>query len=155
MCGFTLPEVIIVIGIISLLLAYVITGYIRSVRTSTINGEVQILLAHIANQQNKAMSGSAENNASPSAYGIYFSSSSYTLFQGDSYNSTDPDNIAITVPNTIRFTTIQLPQQSIVFQRLNGEVQGFSPSQNLVVVQEENTIQKVMTINRFGVIDIN
>ncbi len=78
--GFTLIELIVVISIITILSAVTVPLY-SYFQTFTVLGSAKHeVLQNIRLTQVKAQSG--ENN---SAFGVYFDTNQYTLYQGDTY----------------------------------------------------------------------
>lgn len=151
--GFTLLELVVVIGIITLISGIVTVNLIKFQRTASISAAITVLTADMKRQQLKAMSGATEGGTTSDNYSIYFQSDRYTLFHGSTYNASDLSNYIVILEKNISFSTINLPDNTIVYSQLSGEVLGFSPTQNYFIIR--NTVgdeQKIISFNRHGVV---
>lgn len=101
--GFTLTELLIVIGLVIILFTFSSISLIGSVRRPAQAGVFDVLVSDVRSQQLKAMTGKEGE------YGINFSETSYTL---------TPDNFVVNLPSGFRFTTTP----SIVFSKVTGEI---------------------------------
>ena len=147
--GFTLIELIVVMGIFAVLSAFISVSLLKGQTGAAVDSTLEVLKADIKSQQTKAMLGG-------SAYGIFFSSTGYVLFQGSSYVPNLSSNFSIEFDQGVSFTTINLPSSQIVFDSLSGEVNGYSSSQNSVVLTHDSAENfKTLSISSFGVITEN
>lgn len=148
--GFTLVELLVVMGIIGTLFGMVTISLLRAQHTASVSAVADQLVSDMRAQQTKAMSGTRDTTGSPNSYGVHVASSSYILFQG----ATDPsDQTDYTVsPTGIAFST-NLPNNMIDFQEHSGEFSGYvSGPYTITVTSAYGTEQKIITINRYGVI---
>ena len=90
--AFTLIELVLVIGIITILLSFVYFNLFSSQHRVILDSTIDVLINDLRNQQNKAMTGNTENRTTYDAYGIYFQSDKYILFHGPNFSSGDPAN---------------------------------------------------------------
>jgi len=151
--AFTLTELVLVFGIIAILLSFVYFNLFGSQHRVTLDSTVDVLINDLKNQQNKAVTGSIENRSSYDAYGVFFQSDKYILFHGPNFNADNPDNFSTNLNEGTTFSPINLPDSQIVFASFSGEIASFNPSQNTVTILDSYTgQQKVITINRYGVI---
>ncbi len=146
--GFTLIELVIVIGIALTLFGFITLSLTTGQRNISVNAATDTLISDISSQQTKAVQGEGD-----SSHGIFFEEDKYILFRGDSYSPTDPENFEIKLGQEIIFSDISFLGSQIVFTQKSGEVSGFSEINNVVTIsdakgQEEKTIQ----INSLGVI---
>ena len=125
--GFTLIEIIVVLGILSTLLSI---GYISAVniqRRAPITATVNIFIADLRSEQTKAMTAVNQN--------------SYSISIAD-YPT--PENIII---NTT------FPGSVIAFTKGSGDIAGFVPGNNTVTITQTLTGEhKIITINRYGAV---
>lgn len=150
--GFTLTELIVVMGILTILLSFVTLNLVNIQQKTSQRSTLDVLIADIKDQQNKAMAGGTKSGQNTD-YGIYFEANRYILFQGSSYVSGDSSNFAVNLDSGLTFTNILFPSSQIVFQRVSGEVIGFTSGQNTVTLtNSSNNDQKTIQINRYGVI---
>lgn len=150
--GFTLIEIVVVTVIFITLMGISSVNLLSARDTTSIENEVNVLVNDIKAQQNQAMVG-ATSGDTPSEYGIYFETTQYTLFKGTSYSAADPLNHTITLDPSLSFSSIDLPSQTLTFERGSGEVNGYDPAQNSLTITSStggNTI--TIEINQYGVI---
>ncbi|MBI2641882.1 type II secretion system protein [Candidatus Roizmanbacteria bacterium] len=151
--GFTLPELIVVIGVFGLLVGLAITNVVRSQYKASLESTVSIVIGDIKNQQLKAMVGDTEGRTTNDSYGIFFATNEYTLFHGPTYDSVDSSNYTINLEDKIQFTDVVFPQTQIVFASGSGEVASFvSGSNSFAITNRLNGEKKTITINALGVI---
>lgn len=149
--GFTLLELLLVMGIASILLSLTTINLVKVQHNINIGAASDTLMADLKAQQIKAMSGSDGGGD----FGIHFTSSnSYTLFHGPSYVS--PGDFTVTLDDPISVSTT-FPDNNIVFSQVNGEVAGFSDTKNTITITNTaGSEQQTLTINKLGVIeDVN
>ena len=147
-------ELIVVMGILLLISGFVAINLVNQQRTSSLNSSVDVLIADIASQQTKAMSGVGGQWESTSNYGIYFEPDRYILFQGTNFLATDSANFTVMLDKNIEFSNITFPGNIIVFSALSGEIMGFSDSNNTITIQDSaGSENKTITVNRYGVVE--
>jgi prepilin-type N-terminal cleavage/methylation domain-containing protein len=149
--GFTIIELVVVMGILLMLFGFASLGLISSQKTVSVNTALETLKSDLSLQQTKAMQG--VGISSGTKYGVYFQPQSYTLFKGSTYSATDTANFVVTLDPGIAFTNVTFPGTVIVFASGNGEIQGFTTGQNAITLQSQGTVKtKTITINRYGAI---
>lgn len=154
--GFTLPELIIVMGIISVLFGLAVVSLLRVQRRPAQEGVISVLTTDIKNQQTKAMVGDTEGSPSSSGYGIYFEANQYTLFRGTTYNSSDPDNFSLELPPTLAFVNITFSDTSLVFVLGSGDTANYSPSANSVSLESVSGGETfTLSVNEYGAVDVD
>lgn len=142
--GFTLPEVVIVIGIMLTMLGIGTLALVRAQNQNYLSSTLDSFIADLREQQIKAMVGETEGSGSAASYGIHFEGTSYTLFRG-SYGT---GNLVVTLPPTVQITTT-FGNSRILFAQANGEVGGTG---TITFFNTANNEQKIVTVNRYGVI---
>lgn len=145
--GFTLPELIITMGILSILFGFVAVNLIHLQRRSSLTTTVDTLVSDLYSQQNKAMVGDTEGRVTVDEYGVHFETNKYSFFHGLSYSTSDFD---VELDPSLQF----LSTTDIIFSKGGGEVSG-AP---ITVTLQDTTNGNIKTIifNRYGVItDIN
>jgi len=154
--GFTLVELIVVITILSILIGYVTINLTGARNSASIETTSISLLTDIKAQQIKAMTGETQGGTTNDSYGIHFELNRYILFQGDTYSSSDPTNIAIDLDAPLEFSSINLPSPNIVFSNISGEVLDHNSTQDTVILYNPNdNAQKNIEINKYGAITVN
>lgn len=151
--GFTLIELMIVLGISSILFGFVVFNLVRFQNTSSQQSNTDSLISDIRTQQQKAMEGITDGRPDSDDYGVYFQTNNYILFYGSVYNPVDPDNFQVDLPADLEFQSTTLPNNSIIFTRRSGEMPGFVVGQDSFTIRAVNIERDiVVTINRYGVI---
>jgi prepilin-type N-terminal cleavage/methylation domain-containing protein len=149
--GFTLIELILVVGIIAILFSMATINLVRAQHVATVSATVDQLIADMRAQQTKAMTGGKDTNGNPNSYGIHVLSNGYTLFQGTS-DTGDPSDFAVN-PTGITFTS-NLPSSWLVFSERSGEFSNYvnGTTYTITVKNTNGTEQKVLTINKYGIV---
>ena len=156
LAGFTLTELIITLAILLILTGLTSVNLLGFYAKNTLNTTVPTLVSDLKQQQLKAMVGDTDGETSHDAYGIYFQSDRYTLFQGSTYSTADTSNFDILLNRDLQFSNIILPSSQVVFASGSGEVANYNPSFDYVTLKNTSTDEtKTVRINRYGtVIDI-
>ncbi len=147
--GFTLIEMIVVLGVSAVLLTMITVNLLSGQRSVTKTGVVEQIVADIRSQQSKAMMG--ENNGT--AFGVHINEDNYVLFNGATYNAADNTNFAVNLDNNIVLSTA-FPNANIVFSAVSGEVTVYVAGQDTITIADatDDSI-KILHINRYGVVD--
>ena len=120
---------------------------------SYIDSTIETVLSDIKHQQLKSMSGDTGGTSAGNSFGIHFTTSNYILFQGITYDGTDPKNYVIDIDDSLEFSSVTFPQSRILFTKGSGEIAGYTPGSNTVTVRHIGSNQtKTITINGYGVI---
>lgn len=148
--GFTLPELIISMVIFSSLVGLVTINLTYAHRRATLNTVVTTIIGDFKEQQTKAIVGDTEGRATSDNYGMYFQANSYTLFHGTTYSPADTANALFMIDENVQIIN---PNYQVLFLRASGEVSGYNPATNTIVVRDTtNNTQKIIQYNRYGVI---
>jgi type II secretory pathway pseudopilin PulG len=140
--GFTVVELIIVMGMMVTLTGMVTISLLTSQRLATLSATIMTLESDIKQQQLKAMDGDISAGA-PSNYGVHFVADKYTLFKGSSFDSSS-DNFVVDLETNISLTT----PGDLIFTKGSGESNGLSA----ITLQDTFNNHKTLTINSLGVI---
>lgn len=150
--GFTLMEVIVVMGILAVLFRLSTVNLLGLERRPKLTATMEILVSDLQSQQLKAMQKEGAGGSSAANYGIHFETGRYILFGGTSYNPLDAANVPITLPEAIQIASVTFPSGSVVFASGSGEVVGFiSGSNAITLLQTQNQEQETLKLNRYGV----
>ena len=151
--GFTLPELVIVLGVLVVLFSLSSVNLINFYHKNSLGVSVNSIVSDIKQQQIKAMVGDTEGRAPNNAYGIYFQSDNYTLFQGTAYSPSDSYNFTINLEDDIGFSNIMFTGQLLVFATSSGEVVGYTANFDYVTVQNIRSGEtKTIRFNKYGTI---
>jgi prepilin-type N-terminal cleavage/methylation domain-containing protein len=153
--GFTLVELLVVMGLFGVLLTMTTIALIRPQATASISSTVNGLVADLKAQQLRAMAGDSETATSAQPHGIYIQNNQYRLFKGSAYSGADADNFAVAAADNVGLSTTFTSTQ-VVFSKGTGEVGSFNGSANTITVTNSISGQtNVITINRYGAITVN
>lgn len=149
--GFSLIEIIIVTGSLALLFSLISVNLLSASQQATLSTITDTLISDLRTQQLKAMVGDTEGRVASDRYGIHFDEDSYTLFHGSFYNSADPTNFTIEMPEIMIITSVSLLNDEVIFERGSGEIVGFIGGQDSVSVRNtETNEEQVVRLNRMG-----
>jgi prepilin-type N-terminal cleavage/methylation domain-containing protein len=154
--GFVFIELVVVMGILSLLLGIVIVN-IGNVRSSaSVNTTVTTFISDIKNQQTKAMTGDTEGRGIADTYSISIQPSQYILFHGQIYNPSDTTNFSVPIDATFQLSTT-FPSNTIIFATSSGQITNYISGQDTVVIRDPRTNeQKTIRFNKLGsVVSVN
>ncbi|MDX1607849.1 MAG: type II secretion system protein [Candidatus Spechtbacterales bacterium] len=122
--GFTFIEILIVLGISTVLLAISLSIYFTLSRRGGIDTDMQRVVSALRLAQNRTISS---NNYSP--HGVHFDSSAdtFTMFEGSAYSSTNTTNEEFRLERGVEFLSIQLEGGGfeVVFDRLLGTTDNY------------------------------
>lgn len=151
--GFTFPELIIVMGIISMILGISAMSMLSVQIKTSLTAATDTIISDIKIQQIKAMLGITDQGLIPSDYGVYFEQDRYTLFYGSSYLPNNPDNFSIKLEQGLEFSDITFPNSTLIFTKGSGEVAGFIDGADIINLKKvAQADKKTITINRYGII---
>jgi len=153
--GFTIPELLITMGIIAILFGFISINLIHLQRRSYLTTTVDTLVSDFYSQQNKAMVGDTEGRASADYYGVHFEADQYILFHGSSYSPLDATNFNVDLNSALTFSNITFPSQNVIFATGGGGLLGFvSGSDTVTLLDSTNSEQKIIQLNKYGAITI-
>lgn len=150
--GFTFPEIIVVFGVVVMLFSLAVSGTLKAQQGTSLQSFLMVLVSDIKNQQVNAMTGFTLGGATSSNFGIYFDQDGYTLFKGDVYNASDPNNFVVKLPDNIAFFDVKFPNSTLLLLKGNGEVSGFVMGANSVSLKTTINTTKTITVNKLGTV---
>lgn len=145
--GFSLIEILVAIGILGIIFAIVMNGFMNSANKNTLDNQAVIVNSYITEARNNSVA--SLNN---SEYGIKVSTSSINLFKGTSYSVGASDNKIYSLPSGLNLSST-FPQgaSSFYFNRVTGEP---SATGTITVNQSKNNSVKVISIQKTGLSEI-
>lgn len=149
--GFTLPELIVVMGVIATLVGIASVSLLGVQHKSLVNTTRDTIVADIKFQQLKAMTGDTEGRGTPDKYGVYLAPHQYTLFHGAAFSSSNPDNVVVSMNQGVTLTTA-FPSSTIVFLNGSGEIQSFVSGADILTLSGTDGTSKTVKLNKYGVI---
>lgn len=153
--GFTLPELVVVVGIVLALFGIAAVNLVGVQRRSYLESDKDKLVADIKEQQTRAMSGDTQDGSGQDNFGIYFESDGYTLFKGSTYSVDNTTNFKVTIDPTVSISSVGFPNSTLVFEKIKGEVVGFTTGSDYVsLVDSASGVARTIRLNRFGSLDV-
>lgn len=151
--GFTLIEVIVVLGVLATLMAFASINVLQLQRHTHVQTVMAMLAADLYEQRQKSMTGDTQGRGVTDTYGIFFETTQYVLFHGNSYATASADNVVISVPAPIQVSGTTLSGSTIVFAKGSGEVSGYAlGADSITLANTANTEQVTLKVNRYGTI---
>ena len=147
--GFTLIEIIIVMGVILVLLTVSTMNLSNVQRDSQLQAAVNTFIADMREQQIKAMAGDTENTASGSDYGLRLETTQYTTYRG-TYGT---GNFLIELPETIQMTN-NIVTNDLIFEQGSGDILSpITPYTTVTFTDTTDGSSTTLDINRYGVVE--
>ncbi len=140
--GFTLIEVLVVIGLLSVIAMMTIVTGISTVNRDTLAEERDLLVLLIAQARSRALA-----NVNQSAHGVHIAGNVYTQFEGESLAGSDPAKHR-TIPRASN-VTISPIDVDIVFSQRSGNVT--TGAGTITLAKESHTM--TIEINNAGRIE--
>jgi prepilin-type N-terminal cleavage/methylation domain-containing protein len=150
--GFTLIELMIVLGLVATLFALSSVSLGRQMEVASLATTAEQLTADIKNQQMLAMSGAQGSSGEPQSRGLYIQPEKYVLFSGEAYDPDDDSNFSISNGQGVELST-DLPGSQLVFRTGDGQAEGFSQTEYTITLSNSDG-SKVISINRLGAVEI-
>lgn len=145
--GFTLIEIIVVLGILAIL------GTGASILFMSIqsNNSRELIINEITtvirSSQTRAMYGESQ-----SEFGVQFFSNRYVEFVGTTYSEGNPDNVEHLLPAGVSLSGVNFNgESSVYFTRIIGEA---SSAGSLEIQVVGRSGAKRLTINELGVVNV-
>jgi type II secretory pathway pseudopilin PulG len=151
--GFTIVELMVSIGILTILFALTTINITRLPSSTAQTSSIDRLTSDIRGQQTKAMTG--HDQATPPvggiSYGIHFESTSYTIFTGISYSPSDTSNFVVELDPNVTITNVGFSNSQVVFTPGSGDVTGYMSGNDSISVTNSVTGEvKTLKINKYG-----
>lgn len=151
--GFTLIEVIVVLGVLATLMSFATINVLQLQRHTHVQTTITALATDLYEQRQRAMTGDTQGRLTSDSYGVYFQTSSYVLFHGSSYVASSPDNITVPIASPIQMSATTFSGSSVIFAKGSGEIIGYSSSANTVTfTNTSNSESVVVALNKYGTI---
>ena len=142
MRGFTAIEILITVSIIAVVALFTVGNGVDTNARADLASEHTTLLQLLTHARNQAM-----NNVNQTPHGVYVDATSFTLFEGATYNAANSTN-EVTPRNTSVFVA-PLPPFQFVFEQLSGRA---TPTSGSIVLSKASYTHSI-TINAEGRLD--
>lgn len=155
--GFTLIEVLLVIGLLTLLLSLGIVSFGQTNTRLRLESSTSQIVSLLTEARTKAMITDTEGQPTSSVYGVHFEADKSILFRGSSFDSQNPNNFVIPADKVTILPNLPcgVPTDchNVIFTRVSGEVIGFDPVLNWLCLTSGSSSTK-LAINFLGVVDV-
>lgn len=150
--GFTLTELLLVIGLVAIILSFSIVNILPLRDRASINTLTSTVIADIRQQQLQAMIGDTEGNGVRTPHSIYFTGNTYTSYPGTTYSAQNQYNFTITLDESVEFVNTFL-NNTLTFASGSGAFANYTGSNNTLILRVKQTgQQRVITLNQYGVV---
>ncbi|MFC1727007.1 Tfp pilus assembly protein FimT/FimU [Patescibacteria group bacterium] len=151
--GFSQIEVLIVIALLVILFSLGTVVYDNFVKKDRLIIEARKIESLISEARVKTVAGFSLGGSQALNFGVYFEDDQYTLFPGTVYSSGNSQNQVFVLPDSVRIDEIFLPADSIVFEKITGEILGFDPVNNyLMIADQQSSMREKISVNQLGVV---
>jgi len=139
--GFTLLEILVVVGLVAVLISAVLGFGLEFYKTQQLNVRVQGIVQTLRRAQQKAMAVENDSN-----FGVFLTNNNYTLFKGNTYVQRDIQyDEVMDLPQVLTVSGIQ----EVVFSKLEG-----IPSAIGDIILSNGIETRTIEINEIGRIDL-
>ena len=146
--GFSLIEVLVVIGIFFLIGGFALFVSMDAFRGSSFRSDRDLLVSALQRARAQAMNniclGSAADCSDGKPHGVHIQSDKYVIFQGDPYSSTDPFNVSFDSSTAV--TKNPPTPMDIIFEQLSGNT-SCSPTCEITLTQGSKASTITVTDN--------
>jgi len=145
--GITLVEVMVVISIIALLVVIVTTSFNSFNKNRSLQKDTENIITILRQARNQTLT-----SKNSSTYGVYFASSTVTLFAGSLYNQNSVTNEVtyLSPDNVISNLSLGNGVNSVVFRKLTGEANQYG---TVTVTSSDTSDIKIVTIYKTGLVE--
>lgn len=154
--GVTLIELLVVIGLLAVFFSLSVINITQLIPKSHLSTTVDVLIADLKQQQQKAMSGetgtaSASGEAQP--HGVHIDANQYVLYSGIVYDEMSSSNSAFPLSQPVLLSSTFVAND-ILFNKGSGEISGYTSSESarITVTDTVQNRQKVIQLNQLGVV---
>lgn len=143
--SFTFIEVVVVMGIVSLLFAITAPDLFKLQDRNALQNTTIELTSLLRQQQFNAMNLGVVS-------GIYFDTHKYTLYQGEYFISGHEQNTEYHLAYPLAFSSILFPNNNVQFASGSGELVGYSPNANAVTLTDTvHLLERTIRFNTLGI----
>lgn len=147
--AFTLIEIVITIAIISILIGISMTVFRALTDKQTIDRDVENVVSYLLRARNQTITG--ENNEN---YGVYFASSSVTLFQGKEFGEASTTDLIFDLNNRTYLNSIHLTDgvTFLYFNKVSGAPSATGTIEYQLIGHEDQ--KKLINIYASGLVEV-
>jgi prepilin-type N-terminal cleavage/methylation domain-containing protein len=122
--GFTLIELLIVLGIATIIFGLSVLAVLNIQRGQILENNAWLVVSFLRQAQNQAINGVSVDGINQVNFGIHFDpvNRRYILFQGNSYNPTDPYNFVQEIPQGLDLVLDLPADNNVIFNKITGKI---------------------------------
>jgi prepilin-type N-terminal cleavage/methylation domain-containing protein len=143
--GYSLVELLVTIGVMSILLGIGTLGF----TTIRIQSQIDLVAAEVRSEILRVQS-EAKNGIHS---GVHFEPSRYVYFVGDTYVEGSPENEENTFFSNVSFTSITFTDNMVMFDPVTGYLTNFADPSQAVISGSGAT--HAVSVNQWGTVAIN
>ena len=76
------------------------------------------------------------------------------LFEGDTFDPEDLDNLETAIPDDMIISFINLPSSSIVFSPSTGYPSNYLEPYNITLSDKKSSVNRVFSVNKIGIVEV-
>ncbi len=137
--GFTLLELILVMGIVAILYGISSISLSRLIPRAAVRNTAETLRSELRLLQARAMQGDIGLEGGPSEFGVRFNGDRYTFFEGPNYSPSGLSNVLTIMEEVVEISTT-LPNDTLIFEQGSGEVSGYVVGQDTVTLVNAESV---------------
>jgi len=139
--GFSLIEMMIVIGIISIVSVIAVFSFSNMNKDQALDKDSLLILSVLGDARSLAMSSKYFSD-----YGVHFNNDSAVLFKGDSFNQNDSSNSLYYINHLVSISNISLAggSSNVIFKKVSGETDNSGTI--IISLSDDASVNKIITI---------
>lgn len=156
--GFTLVELLLVVGILAVVFAIALPFALQTKFTNELDTAAENLRTTLREAQSQSVAAEGDT-----PYGVYFNATAnpatYTLYRGTSYSDRDTSFNAggygtteLPKSATVSFLPVSWTSQEIIFERLTGELFPTGTADRIITLSIPDVGSKTITVTANGLI---
>lgn len=155
--GFTLVELLVVIGIVAVIFSLSALAVLNIQRSRLLESNSWAIVSLLRQAQNQALNGVSVDGTNQVNFGVHFDAANrqYILFQGDSFNPADHYNLVQEIPAGLEMILDLPADNNIIFHKITGRVNNYDGAHHQVTLRHPADGRTVtINFNIMGGIDV-
>ena len=155
--GFTLIEVLVVMGIIAVIFSLSVLAVLNIQKGQLLDNHTWAVVSLLRQAQNQALNGVSVDGTNQTNFGVHFDDTAgqYTLFRGDSFDPSDPYNFTQSLPSGLSFHLTLPSGNNVIFNKITGRVGNYNSLRHFIRIRDDNTGDEItIDFNQEGAVDV-
>ncbi len=147
--GISVLEIIIGIALVTIITAVALAPLRKYKASVTVRTQAESIASVLSEAKVKTLA-----SVNSTQYGVHFTSTTYTLFPGATYSSSNSQNIVSTLSDaTLTSITLTGGGSDVLFDRLLGTTSAYG---TIVITSTKDSTQvKTITVTKSGAVSVN